>query len=326
MSDTKIIEQDVNPQEIPQDLSQAVIPGSVQPETEVAPERPIVIDGRECRTNLPDGVQLIESENAGLEYNSLIPKDFDALSLGRYYVYDDTTKTHRSITARGNKFGKTISNESFWRGVIPKLSSVSEDALGLMQALAFDVESAVDGRAPSITGVPTPETIKAAAGLLGVEIQLLPETNSISGTDYLRAFADGKYPVSTKEYHYYIHDIGDDHLPAMVLGGEPLKLALAEVAARAITEPNEPDKIDGAASAIDSFTFVLSVVVLRPQIILHRTVDGQRLDDGNSLENARRTLIEVGEELGLTAEKTQEILEHAQETGRTMGLKVRELQ
>jgi len=324
MSDTKIIEQDDNPQEIPFELSQPVIPESVQPETEVAPERPIVIDGRECQTNLPEGVQLIKSDYKGLEGDSLIPNDFDALSPGKYYVHDHTT--YRSIIVRGNKFGKTISNESFWRGVIPWLSSVSEDALGLMQALGFDVESAADGRDPSITGVPTPETIKAAAGLLGVEIQLLPETNSISGTDYLRAFADGKYPVSTKEYHYYIHDIGDDHLPAMVLGGEPLKLALAEVAARAITEPHEPDNIDVAASAIDSFTFVLRVLVLRPQIILHRTVDGQRLDDGNSLENARRTLIEVGEELGLTAEKTQEILQNAQETGRTMGLKVRELQ
>ncbi len=154
---------------------------------------------------------------------------------------------------------------------------------------------------------------------MGVEIQFFPKVGVISDIDYLRAFADGKYPVSTKEELQYMHDIQDDHITAMVLGGEPLKQALAEVASRAIADARRPLRRNRStgdtASMIDTFTAILRAVVSRG------TTDVPFI-----LERGRSTLIKRGEALGLTAEKTQEILEHAQETGRTMGLKVRELQ
>ena len=318
MSDTKIIEQDENPQEIPYELYQAVIPESVQLDTEVAPERPIVIDGREYQTNLPEGVQLIEPKGNSLKSAELIPKDFDALRPGKYIVHGGAEKGTngeiseeiRRIEVRENESGMTILCDPPL-GNIP----VERDALELMQALGFDVSWGVGGR--PIAGVPTPETIKAAAALLGVEIQLFPETNSISGPDYLRAFADGKYPVSTKSYYYYRHDIGDNHITAMVLGGEPLKQALAEVATRVLAGTHELGNIDGTASAIDAFTAALRAVVSETELSFKEAYRSQ---------SGRSTLIKRGEALGLTAEKTQEILEHAQEMGRTMGLEVMELQ
>ena len=324
MSDTKIIEQNENPQEIPHELSQPVIPESVQLDTEVAPERPIVIDGREYQTNLPKGVQLIEPEGGLISSARLIPKDFDALSPGKYVVhggaergtFGEISEGIRRIEVRENESGKTILNESFsYGGQI----SVSEDALGLMQEIGYDIGSVWISRVPNITGVPTPETLKAAAGLMGVEIQFFPKVGVISDIDYLRAFADGKYPVSTKEELQYMHDIQDDHITAMVLGGEPLKLALAEVASRAIADARRPLRRNRStgdtASMIDTFTAILRAVVSRG------TTDVPFI-----LERGRSTLIKRGEALGLTAEKTQEILEHAQEIGRTMGLEVMELQ
>ena len=98
----------------------------------------------------------------------------------------------------------------------------------------------------------------------------------------------------------------------MVLGGEPLKQALAEVATRALAETNELGNIGGTTAAIDDFTATLRGVVSQTQLF-------------GEAWSRRSTLIGRGEALGLTAEKTQEILEHAQEIGRTMGLKVKEL-
>ncbi len=286
-------------------------------------ERSIVIDGSEYETNIPNGVQLIAEEGfpGYIAEKQLLPGDFDALDPGAYVIRgeqkvqgefggSEITPVERTITIREGAAGKVISRDSlkqkwpFW--------SMQSDATELMQSLGYEVEQTAHG--PELSAVPTPETVRAAAGLSGVDIRFFSDVEHISGSDYLQTFADGQYPVSTKTETMYWHDIDDDHLTAMVLGGEPLKQSLSEVAKEALAKGG--DAIDGIAARVDTFT-----ATLRGVISAHQQIAGEAY----GLEMGRSTLIRQGEELGIKPEETQKILEQAQARARALHMNVKQL-
>ncbi len=296
----------------------------MQPVAEdAATERTITVDGQEYQTNLPDGVQLITDGGSAryldLEQKPLLPGDFDALQPGTYFIRGEREKmddfkpepemvpVERHIEVKESEFGKTISRES-----LGERWSIEPDAAELMQTLGYEVVQTEHG--PRISGAPTPETVKAAAGLAGVDIRFFDDVETIQGSDYLQTIAEGQYPASTKSEIMYKHDIEDDHLTTMVLGGEPLKQALVVVAQNALEKGG--DLVDDTAMGIDTFT-----ATIRGVISTHHEL----LGEAYGLEMGRRTVIQAGERIGIPPEETLKILEQAQGAARALHMNVKEL-
>ncbi|MDB5163977.1 MAG: hypothetical protein JWS12_595 [Candidatus Saccharibacteria bacterium] len=278
----------------------------------------INIGGNTYQTNLPKSVHPLEDTGSRLT-QSLRPTELDKLPVGSFEISgtepdynDDGDKIERAvsrnITVKESEHGKVISADSFyrvWLGAQP-------DAAALMTALGYEVKS--ENGNTKILGVPTPDTVKRAAAKLGVDIAFFPDDDYILGRDYLQAYVDEKYPASLKKESIYEHDITDDHLTAMVLGGAPLKEALRDVSAQALQA--DQVTVDKCASNIDKFTATLRAVV---------SIHGELLGEPYGIEQGRRTLIETGALLGLSTETVGDILAVSQENGRKFGLTVKEL-
>ncbi|CAN5415103.1 hypothetical protein BH10PAT3_BH10PAT3_0230 [soil metagenome] len=275
--------------------------------------RQITLGGQEFDTDLPENTDIFNEDTEG---SQIIPSKLDGLPVGGFVVsrnetyFDDlgndvVHRVERRIDVMQSEKGKAVnvnafanSNHDTWI-----LNPTTEN---LMTQLGF----LVDGK--NIKAFPTPDTVVATAHNLGVEIQLIPEAGQLSSRDYLRVFADGKYPVSTANETYYKHDIQDDHLPAVILGGMPLKVALQGVAKEAIASGDQ-EKMNDVTGAVDGFTARLRGVVY----------DGVGAAYGR--EMGRGTLIKAGRALGLSDEVTQGILEHAQESAKGFGIEITEL-
>ena len=169
----------------------------MQPVAEdAATERTITVDGQEYQTNLPDGVQLITDGGSAryldLEQKPLLPGDFDALQPGTYFIRGEREKmddfkpepemvpVERHIEVKESEFGKTISRES-----LGERWSIEPDAAELMQTLGYEVVQTEHG--PRISGAPTPETVKAAAGLAGVDIRFFDDVEKLLSVDVTKA-------------------------------------------------------------------------------------------------------------------------------------------
>ena len=296
-------------------------PAALSADSETTREHTITIGGREYSTNLPAGVDVIFlPEGRDLEDSTIVPSGTDSLEPGRYLIHGmdssgdffsgGQNESERSIEILEGSHGKTISRVSFSRYARFLLS---EDAEQLMQSVGFDV--AEKNGSKVIAGVPTPETVKAACKLAGVEIKLLPEFANIPARVYVQAFADGQYPVATGDEGDYAHDIEDDHITAMVLGGEPLKKALAKAAQEALASGND-EAIKKITYQIDNFTATLRGVVSDCVNLLGEAY-GQ--------EMGWMILSKSGKELGLDDETILTILKEAQGNGQKLGLKVKQL-
>lgn len=163
----------------------------------------------------------------------------------------------------------------------------------LMRELGFVVESN-DDDVSTITAAPTPDTLYRSAQEFGVDIQFFtnPDTMYIKGPDYLKAFADKKYPVS---FGHYKHDIEDDHLTGVVLGGEPLKSALSEVATAALAGGDKA--VRQTTDGIDIFTNMLRDLTLpRPNPFV-----------------SEDSLIKLGNQMGIATDKIDTIIKTARD-------------
>jgi hypothetical protein len=268
-------------------------------------------------TNLPEGVNPY-GEASHVRQAKLLPNELDKLQLGNYFV--STTETdpwadvpkerevRHEINIIDGERGKTVNT-----GASNLPWTLQEGTAELMRVLGYVVEE--KNGVERIVAFPTPETVKSAAQLVGVDIEFFPDDEFIPGAKYLGAYADGKYPVSTKEIDMYKHDIEDDHLTAMVLGGEPLKNALAEVATQALHQGAEA--IDGTARRIDVFTATLRAVIRG-----HGNLQGEAY----GAEQGRKTLHEEGTKMGLNHEVVETILTQAQEIARQLDLEPTKLQ
>lgn len=292
----------------------------------VSDETTTMVNGREYATNLPVGLDVFEAADYGLdrlEEAPLAPSKLDTIPVGRFsvsgteeqadeFLTKKPVAVSRMIVARETDKGKVIELESFgseaydWR--------LQPDTSELMTALGYVIARNEAGY-DTIAAVPTPETVKKAAADHGVQVEFFPEHGYVPGSKYLTAFKEGKYPASSGKSVQYKHDIEDDHLTAMVLGGEPLKEALS-VAATAALETNDGSTIDTMSQSIDIFTATLRAVI---------SSHSQLLGEAYGKESGRRTLKECGEACGIAPEVTAQILATAQAKAHTFNMPVREL-
>jgi hypothetical protein len=280
--------------------------------------RSIELGGEVYETNLPEGVQLLEMQtNRPLRNATLRVMDLDVLTPGTYVIWReevdkwaDTSEPNvvsREVRLWDGGKGKVVDSQAFQN----KRWTVEGQTALLMESLGYEVTK--DEYDVAITGVPTPETLKAAAAEQGVEVIFFPEHDYIPGQDYLGAFARGSYPVATGEEGMYKHDIEDDHLTAMVLGGDTLKHALQKVAQRAL----EGGDVQMTAQLIDSFTTTLRAVIAPTNDLL-----GAAYGE----EEGRSTILAVGGDLNIPSDEVNAIVAAAQQKAQSFGIKFTELQ
>lgn len=292
----------------------------------VSNETTTMVNGREYRTNLPVGLDIFEVSSTQLDRlddATFDPTKLDAIPIGQFSVsgteeqLDEWFKpkpvtVSRPVAVRETDKGKVIDLESF--GAEASRWRIEPGTSELMTALGY-VVAKNGGGYDTIAAVPTPETVKKAAAEQGVEIEFFPEHGYIPGSKYLTAFKEGKYPASSGKSVQYKHDIEDDHLTAMVLGGEPLKEALS-TAATAALETNDDSTINTISQSIDTFTATLRAVIAS---------HSQLLGEAYGKESGRQTLEECGEDCGIAPEVTAQILATAQAKAHTLNMPVNEL-
>jgi hypothetical protein len=290
--------------------------------------RPIELAGNSYTTDLPAGLDVFEEppDTYGLtpKNATLRPKVLDDIPVGEFSVtgsYEDTDDNFqkvmqpvtRPIAAYETPKGKVITRESFGQSSDPGDTwALQPGTAELMTDLGYVVDS-LDGN-PTITAVPTPDTVQRSAAALGVDIKFFPNEGIIPGRDYLQAFADGKYPVSTGSASYYKHDIGDDHLTALAIGGEPLKSALISAATAALEKDDAA--VDAAANYVDKMTAILRTVVAPHTRIA---------DEHFGTEKGRASFHDKAADLGISPEVADEIIATAQENGRKYNMHVQPL-
>jgi hypothetical protein len=179
------------------------------------------------------------------------------------------------------------------------------EATGLLTQMGFTFEES------TVVAIPTPRTIVERASSLGVDISLVRQ-GSIDSNTYLQTFAEGKYPVSVSSEEYFAHDIEDDHLTAVILGGEALKESLSRVAARALAT-NSSEKIANATDQIDIFTSALRVVLGDT----HTVSEHSGLD---LVAFSMRMALHSAQKLGITKKEFDNILDAVVANGAKFGL------
>lgn len=285
--------------------------------------RTIIVGSQVYETDLPAGIDIFEEPHSFKKplHEALSPSALDELPVGIFHFSGETTEIdesfqnvtrsiEREIQVIETDKGKVIGVESFGKNADWRMQP---DTGKLMSALGYVIDGEA-GRA-RIIAVPTPETVKKAAQDIGVEIEFFPKDGYIPGSQYLQTYVDGKYPVAMGEASFYQHDIEDDHLTAMALGGVHLRDALKSASETALLKDEKT--IDHVAQTIDSYTASLRAVVSS-----HSELLGEAYGDARG----RTTLIDIGEEIGITAEATNAVIAEAQENGREYGLDVKNLQ
>lgn len=275
------------------------------------------VDGISFRTNLPEGVWPFEPTQPGKDpthpiHRPLLPSAIDSLPAGEFHIANpdiESAAFDRRIIITEEPDGKRI-NRIGSRSLV-KNAGNSE---ALMTALGNQFEKRVLDQGlgtevlkyGELKAMPTPETTRKKAAELGVDIQYFPDQGLINGKDYLDSFAHEKFPISTASAEYYTHDTRDDHLTAMVIGAEPLKIALRDSAQRALALGMDADKWAGD---VDDFTAYLRGTV-------SPTYNSQIMGYGPE------TLLSVGERIGIGTEKVEGILETARANAQKFGMEL----
>lgn len=275
--------------------------------------------GREVVSDLPNGINPFDDEQASsLRTTSLRPMELAKLPEGEYTVTEvldeednffDELPQKRTLVVFDTEAGKAVAEESFQFdfNLVPGTSKI-------MRGLGYEVAE-IDGH-ESIVAVPTPETVKHAAEQLGVSVELYPETGYINAPEYLGTFARGAYPIAGGNESNYGHDIGDDHLTAMVLGGEPLRDVLQEVSQEAL-DSNNPELMKSVTADIDTFTGELRRIVSPGQ--------QASLGEAYSEQKGYYTFLDTANKLGLSKDQVDIILTKAIATAEKFGMPVRNL-
>jgi hypothetical protein len=254
-------------------------------------------------TNLPKETELITETSEGL---AVILSKLDAAPTGTYTIVkhlnhpDQHTGSRQTVervmTIRETGRGKVINPEAF--KVAPANTMANAKTERLLSDLGYEV--AEDGR---ITGVPIPETIRMNAMALGVDIELL-DIGKIDGNTYVQTIARRKYPLAVGDEGYFIHDSTDDHLTAVVLGGEVLKDMLCAAATRAL----DRDSCTEAAEQIDKFTSNLGGMLYVHKGLISRGYEG---------------LLDAGLKLGFSQGEIDELVVFARDRANAYGIELK---
>lgn len=210
---------------------------------------------------------------ASIRHALLDPANLDQLPVGTTTIEQQTDQwdngipvpIKRIIEIRETKFGKAVTLESAGLddNLVFNLVPTTETLMTNLGYITDDEE---------IIAMPSPESVRRAAGKFGVAITFFKES-LIPGREYLNAFSNGTYPVSIGSY--YEHDISDDHLTGVALGGEPLTEALADIGSR--YKNADTESVSFATSKVDLLTAQLRVH-LADHFILDRLLPAKRKD------------------------------------------------
>lgn len=263
------------------------------------------IDGYEVATNFSadDIANLLEapseSDIFGHPYfRHIKPSGIDIIAAGQYFIKEPfiDPKADQQYVITEDSNGKYINC----------LKDDHQDNIGgskiLMEKLGFQYKQ--NG---GVERFPSPKTIKAHAEKLGVNVQLFPDEGHLDGVSYLNVFANGRYPIATGKEEFYAHDTTDDHLTAVVLGGELLRDTLRDAAREALGG----NDVANAAKSIDQFTAHLRANVAPTEVPLMGPISVEKL-------------YEIGQQLGITEEKVDEILNVAKTNARNFEMEVKE--
>ena len=159
---------------------------------------------------------------------------------------------------------------------------------------------------------PSPQTFKRYCEQEGIAVKIMEDEDEIPPEKYIESFMRRTYPVGAKEMILYRHDIADDHITAILLGGRELQDAIAESVERLITEGGIPVK--DIAGEIDEFTNIFRHVILPPS---------EEYSDSPAYDKyrVRNFLKESG--LLIPPERVDELIVVAQERARNFGLEPR---
>lgn len=271
-----------------------------------------------CMTDLPAGFEPTPADEYADPANMTFPvSQLDALPHGNYQVTGSRMRNNEYFEMVPIPFRKTIETSPHNGGTVVNAESmgygnwrIQPDSTRLMEALGYRI--ADQNGEVVVDGVPTPATVKEAARKLGVDIHFFEDADIIPGDQYLGVIAAGKYPASYGEYK---HDIEDDHLTAVVLGAEPLRDALAQVASASLKGEGLP--VNQAALRIDQLT-----AVLRAVISSHSEFQGEEF----GTQKGRQSFMVRAAEIGIAHDQADAILRTAQANAKAYGLDVKELE
>jgi len=276
--------------------------------------RDVEINGKIWSTNLPEGIDLLSTESSSpLDIN---PSALDELPLGETYFTRDIEQSNEfgevSIVQDKRVLNITEGKKGRVFGPVIETGSVSETGSfppALIEALGYEKDEY-----GTVLAAPTPITLKASAAELGVDVEFFPEYEEIPSKDYLGAYAEGKYPISTKHRPLYLHDIGDAHLTSAIVGGEELKSLLQKAAAEALASGDE-EVMKTAAQFIDGFTGTLRAVALYP-------LSQSQEAFGN--DSAKGSLYSDASKAGISKEDCDRLLQSCKKRAEELGIEVRE--
>ena len=289
-------------------------------------ERPDIGLGDNYETNIPEEVHIfaeVDPEySSSRPYEAINPGKLDELPGGEYYVRgEDPTKEENFIMGVSNKVDKKFKIVVFNDGkYLPESEQVGKlhpergpESEPLLEKVGFVFSE--EG-----TLIPTPITVQKKMHEVGVEVQLFDNTGLIPPVDFVRSFKDGKYPVATGEETYYAHDISDDHITGVLLGGELLRDTLSTALESKFSSDGKPlvseQELGELAEGLDRFTQTLRAVVT-PSM----TSAGEQFGS----EMGRKTLFKYGQMLGLDNETVNHILKAAQQKAQEFNLPLIEL-
>ena len=296
----------------------------------LVPQKPDIGLGDNYETNLPEGVNIfteVDTEFTSGDrrpYEGVNPGTLDELPAGEYFIKGhDPTKANdhiidgqtgdieRSLEIIVQNDGKYLSSKNQIGDIHPQ---GRVEARPLLEKVGF-IFSEED------TLIPTPATVEKRLQEEGIDAELYSDTGHIPSEVFVKAYRDGKYPIATGEESYYQHDIEDDHITGVVLGGPELMAAISTALETVISEDGRPlvskDEIGAIANGIDRFTSALRSVTAPfnnvPDEFLY------------SKEMGRKTLHEKGAAVGLAASVVDDILAVAQKRASEIGIQTREI-
>ncbi len=267
--------------------------------------RTVEMEGTSYVTNIPASAELFDNSpyddwGGARGIDSIRPKGIDDVQPGIYFVeeqtpHDEGYKFRRELKIIETEYGKALTLDSLDNPSI----TIGSKAKKFFQRFGFAFEQKdgeSDGELGQLSAVPSPETVQQNAELFNVDIAITDSSSVISPEEYIKYYADGKYPVAASG-SYYFHDIEDDHFPGVILGGEELRDSLSGAAELAL-QSRDSERIGATTDAIDKFTAALTGVIA-----------GSRIGDAYGPELGRQTVRDCAKDLDISREKADEIVD-----------------
>ena len=278
-------------------------------------ERPDIGLGDDYETNLPADVNVFDSTDSRMPlYESINPGKLDDLPEGNYFIKgtnpangSPVDKLMELVLTNDGKYLPSGGWHKFGNSIDLQYTLGAEPLLELV-GFAFTEQG---------TLIPTPITVQRHLKDAGVEAELFADTGAITPEDYVRSFRNGKYPISTGQEGYYAHDIQDDHVTGVILGGELFRDSLSKALEHVFSEDGtlqiSTEELGALAEGIDRFTQTLRAVT---------TFSTVTLGEAYGKEKGRQTLMGNGVTIGFDSDTVSQILEASQKRALDLGLEI----